>query len=75
MMVKQRMDTVRLITGSMIKKLDLICQVDTIEEAAGVPAEEKEQILEVFDVYIDTFNEKDIEKYMDTLSNTQKVLI
>ena len=41
---------------------------ESIEEAAGVPAKEKEQILEVFDVYIETLNEKDIEKYLETLS-------
>jgi hypothetical protein len=40
-----------------------------IEEAAGVPAEEKEQILEAFDVYINTFNEKDIDGYIDLLSS------
>ncbi|MBO1912787.1 hypothetical protein J4G37_49290, partial [Microvirga sp. 3-52] len=39
-----------------------------IEEAAGVPAAEKERILEAFKIYIDAFNEKDIDKYMDTLS-------
>lgn len=44
-----------------------------IEEAAGVPADEKEQILEAFTVYIDAFNEKDIDKYMNTLSEHSKV--
>ena len=39
-----------------------------IEEASGVPAEEKEQILAVFNVYIDTLNEQDIDGYLDTLS-------
>jgi len=41
---------------------------ESIEEAQGVPEEEKVQILEAFDVYIETFNEKDIDKYMETLS-------
>lgn len=40
----------------------------TIEEAADVPAEEKTQILEVFNTYIDAFNAKDIDGYIDTLS-------
>ena len=44
-----------------------------IEEASGVPAAEKEQILEAFTIYIDAFNEKDIDKYMDTLSKHSKV--
>jgi ketosteroid isomerase-like protein len=44
-----------------------------IEEAAGVPAAEKEQILEAYTIYIDAFNEKDIEKYMGTLSKHSKV--
>jgi ketosteroid isomerase-like protein len=44
-----------------------------IEEAADVPADEKEQILEAFTVYIDAFNEKDIDKYMNTLSEHSKV--
>lgn len=42
---------------------------DTIEEASGVPPEEKERILEVFNVYIDAFNKKEIDRYMDTLSD------
>ena len=44
-----------------------------IEEATGVPAAEKEQILEAFAIYIDAFNEKDIDKYMNTLSKHSKV--
>ncbi|CAM3263774.1 nuclear transport factor 2 family protein [Filibacter tadaridae] len=42
---------------------------NTIEEATGVPQEEKEQILRVFNAYIDTFNEQDIEGYIETLSD------
>lgn len=45
----------------------------TIEEASGVPAAEKERILEAFAVYIDAFNEKDIDKYMKTLSEHSDV--
>ena len=41
---------------------------ESIEEAEGVPAEEKEQILATFDVYIKTFNEQDVDGYLDTLS-------
>ena len=44
-----------------------------IEEATGIPADEKEQVLEAFAVYIDAFNEKDIDKYMNTLSQHSKV--
>lgn len=50
------------------KKVGFSLTGDTIEEAANVPAEEKERILNVFNVYIDAFNEKDIERYMGTLS-------
>ena len=39
-----------------------------IEEAANVPVEEKTQILEVFNTYIGAFNTKDIDGYIDTLS-------
>jgi len=39
-----------------------------IEEASGVPAEEKEQILAVYNVYIETLNEQNIDGYLDTLS-------
>lgn len=41
---------------------------ETIEEVAGVPANEKEQILAAFNAYIDAFNDKDIDRYIDTLS-------
>lgn len=45
---------------------------DSIEEAANVPAEEKEQILQVFETYVETFNEKNLDAYMDTLAeNTE----
>lgn len=50
------------------KKVGFNVTGDTIEEAANVPAEEKERILEVFDVYIDAFNDKDFDRYMNTLS-------
>lgn len=50
------------------KKVGFNMTGDTIEEAANVPAEEKERILEVFNVYIQAFNDKDIERYIDTLS-------
>ncbi len=51
------------------KKVGFGLSGETIEEAAGVPPEEKERILEVFNVYIDAFNEKEIDQYLDTLSD------
>ncbi|KIL46607.1 hypothetical protein KP77_27340 [Jeotgalibacillus alimentarius] len=36
-------------------------------ESAEVPAEAKEEIMAVFDQYIETFNNKDLEGYMDLL--------
>ncbi|WP_335870566.1 hypothetical protein [Bacillus sp. 2205SS5-2] len=36
---------------------------------AEVPAEEKEELLTDFQQYIDTFNNEDVEGYMNTLSN------
>lgn len=42
---------------------------DTIEEAAGVPAEEKLKLEETFAVYIESFNEQDVNRYIDTLSS------
>ena len=33
-----------------------------------MPKEEKKQILEVFDVYIEALNEKDVDRYINTLS-------
>ena len=57
------------------KKVGFSITGDTIEEAANIPAEEKEQILEAFNAYIEAFNEKDIEGYMNTFRNTRKVLI
>lgn len=50
------------------KKVGFNVTGDTIEEAENVPAEEKEKIIIAFDKYIDTFNEKDIDAYMNTLS-------
>lgn len=42
---------------------------DNIEEVAGVPTEEKEAIIAAFDEYIASFNAKDIDRYVKTLSN------
>lgn len=42
---------------------------DDIEEVAGVPTEEKEAIIAAFDEYIASFNAKDIDRYVKTLSN------
>ncbi|MFS0688556.1 nuclear transport factor 2 family protein [Sporosarcina sp. 179-K 8C2 HS] len=45
---------------------------DTIEEAANVPADEKELIMQSFDTYIHAFNDQNIDEYMDTLSEKPK---
>lgn len=45
----------------------------SIEEAANVPEEEREAILEAFDTYITTFNNQDIEGYMDGISDSYDV--
>src|SRR5690625_5066774 len=42
---------------------------DSIEDAENIPEEEKEQILQAFDTYISTFNEKDLDAYMASLSD------
>ena len=52
------------------KKVGFSITGDTIEEAANIPAEEKERILAVFNAYIEAFNEKDVEGYMNTLIRT-----
>src|SRR5699024_311845 len=44
---------------------------ETIEEAANVPEKEKDLILEAFNQYIERLNEKDLEGYMDTISEKQ----
>ena len=41
---------------------------DTVEEASGVPVDEKKQILDVYNLYMETLNKQDIEGYLDTLS-------
>lgn len=50
------------------KKVGFSLDGGVIEEASGVPDEEKEQILAVYKVYIDTLNEQDIDGYLNTLS-------
>lgn len=54
--------------GNDDKKVGFSLLGESIEEATGVPAEEKEQILIAFAAYIDTLNEKDIDAYLETLS-------
>lgn len=39
-----------------------------VDEAKSVPADEKKAILALFDEYIDSFNDKDINRYTKTLS-------
>lgn len=50
------------------KKVGFSLTGETVEEASGVPAKEKEQILNAFNVYMETLNEKNIDGYLDTLS-------
>jgi len=40
----------------------------SIEEAAGIPAEEKEQVLAVFNRYIQTLNEQEVDAHLAMLS-------
>lgn len=50
------------------KKVGFSLDGGAVEEASGVPAEEKEQILSAFNVYMDTLNKQDIDGYLNTLS-------
>lgn len=43
---------------------------ESVEEAENIPEAEKEDILHAFDIYITTFNEKDLAGYMATISET-----
>ena len=43
-----------------------------VDEAKSVPADEKKAILAVFDEYINSFNDKDINRYGKTLSKNPK---
>ena len=43
-----------------------------IEEATGVPKEEKQQIVSAFKEYIAAFNSKDIDRYMATVAKNPK---
>ena len=45
---------------------------ESIQEAANVPEEEKDQILSAFDEYITAFNEKDLERYKQIISKNAK---
>lgn len=47
----------------------------TIEEATGVPAEEKIKLEEAFTVYIESFNEQDVDRYIDTISGEKFDLV
>ena len=48
---------------------------ESIEEASGVPAEEKEKILAAFNEYIEAFNAEDIDRYAKRLQSRRKALI
>lgn len=39
-----------------------------IEEATGVPEDEKKKIINAFEEYMNSFNDKDIERYKQTIS-------
>lgn len=41
---------------------------DTIEEATNVPADKKKEIVASFEEYINSFNDKDLTRYLATLS-------
>ncbi|MFJ7649014.1 nuclear transport factor 2 family protein [Lysinibacillus sp. NPDC097279] len=43
-----------------------------VEKATNVPANEEEAILAAFDEYIAAFNDKDIDRYMNTISKKPK---
>ena len=43
-----------------------------VEEAQNIPSEEKNEIMNAFNEYIDAFNAQNIERYMDTLSKEEK---
>lgn len=45
---------------------------DSIEEAENIPETEKEDILQAFDTYISTFNEKDWDAYLDMISDNSE---
>ncbi|AYC28935.1 nuclear transport factor 2 family protein [Paenisporosarcina cavernae] len=40
----------------------------SVEEAADVPENEKQEILAAFDAYMESFNEEDVDTYMATLA-------
>lgn len=42
---------------------------DSIEEAENIPEDEKKAILEAFDIYITSFNDKNWEAYMEIISD------
>ncbi|GGG13139.1 hypothetical protein GCM10007425_04300 [Lysinibacillus alkalisoli] len=44
----------------------------SIEEATNVPEDKKEAILNAFNVYIESFNNKEVDQYVDTLSTKSK---
>lgn len=48
---------------------------DSIEEATGIPEDEKQRILDAFDVYIATLNDRDIDGYLATLSEEKYDLV
>lgn len=44
----------------------------SIQEATGVPEDEKQQIINAFNEYIAAFNEKDLERYKNIISQNAK---
>jgi ketosteroid isomerase-like protein len=44
--------------------------IGEIKEAEGIPAEDKQAILDSFNQYIEAFNQEDIETYMKVISKT-----
>ncbi|MDW4528418.1 hypothetical protein R3398_18925 [Rossellomorea marisflavi] len=46
----------------------IVERAQKLEEAEGIPAEDKEELTQTFDQYIKTFNEKDYDAYMNLIS-------
>ncbi len=53
-------------------KIGFFMQNGAVEEVANVPSKEKEELLNIFTLYMDSFNNKDIETFIGTLSDQTK---
>ena len=66
------MKTVRLIMAWMRKKWASAIEGETIEEALAFRQKKKNRFWLYSMLYIDTFNEQDVEGYLNTFSDTRK---